>query len=370
MKIGFEAKRAFFNASGLGNYSRNIISALHQYYPENDYFLFTPKYSEERFAMPEASIVMPGNGWKHFPALWRFMGMDTAIQQHNIDIFHGLSNELPRGIEQCEAKSVVTIHDLIFMRYPHWYKLHDRKIYRNKVKYACKVADKIVAISQQTKEDLIHFLNVPEEKITVIYQPAFIHFLQNERNEELEMQTVLKYQLPEHYLLMVGNIEKRKNIANVIMAKVEGKIDTPLYIVGRENSYAEKLRSDVERLGIDDIYFLHQVSSKELAVFYRNADMLIYPSYFEGFGLPVIEALSCGIPVIASTGSCLSETAGEGALYVNPDDTEEIAVAIRRLLNDKTLRQELVQKGQQHIRQFEPEIIARQIYELYQSLLK
>ncbi|MDR2980152.1 MAG: glycosyltransferase family 4 protein [Bacteroidales bacterium] len=369
MRLGFEAKRAFFNTSGLGNYARNMLIALQQFYPEHEYLLFTPKYSESLFSSQNYTVITPENGWKYFHSLWRLMGMSATIDKQVVDIFHGLSNELPRGIGKSNAKSVVTIHDLIFMRYPEWYKKHDRIIYQNKTEYACKYADKIVAISEQTKSDLIHYLNIKEDRIEVIHQPALMRFMQNGISEEKTIETVLKYRLPEQYLLMVGNIEKRKNIANVIQAKLHGGIDVPLYIVGRETLYAKELKNRVASQKGEDIYFLHHVSTEELFTLYRNAAILIYPSYFEGFGLPVIESLMCGTPVIASHGSCLVETAGDGALYIDPDNVEQLIETVRQLLQNRTMRKELVEKGQKHIRQFEPLRIAFKMNELYKSLI-
>ncbi len=369
MRLGFEAKRAFFNTSGLGNYARNMLAALHEHYPENEYCLFTPSRSDKLFSSENYVVITPEKGWRHFPALWRVAGMNFAINKYKIDLFHGLSNELPRKISKGNAKSVVTIHDLIFLRYPEWYKKHDRMIYLNKTEYACRHADKIVAISQQTKSDLMRFLKIKEEKIEVIYQPIWANLMQKEVAEEEVKKIVSKYGLPDQYLLMVGNIEKRKNIANVIRAKIEGKIDTPLYIVGRETVYAHELRALIKSKNGEGIHFLHHVSTEELSTLYAKSTMLVYPSYFEGFGLPVIEALTCGVPVVASHGSCLSETAGEGALYVDPDNVEQLTETIRQLLQNQELRQTLVKRGQEHIKQFESSEIAFQMNELYKSLM-
>src|SRR5690554_1867127 len=173
MKIGFDAKRAFLNSSGLGNYSRNTLNALRTYFPDNRYVLFTPEVNRKLF--PESrhfSVVAPQNQvFRKLSAIWRSFFLVSLARRHRIHLFHGLSNELPQVIGKSEVPSVVTIHDVVFMRYPEFYKPVDRKIYFKKVKHACKAATRIIAISQQTKQDLVTFFNVSPERIEILYQP-------------------------------------------------------------------------------------------------------------------------------------------------------------------------------------------------------
>ncbi|MFW5756970.1 MAG: glycosyltransferase, partial [Tangfeifania sp.] len=170
MKIGFDAKRAFLNASGLGNYSRNTLNALKQYYPENNYTLFTPKVKADLFTNHDQfQVVSPSQFYRGvLKSVWRSFFLTGKIKKYSLDIFHGLSNELPSGIHKTDIPSVVTTHDLIFMRYPEFYKPVDRKIYFRKMKYACQAAAKIIAISRQTKNDVETFFQVPSEKVEVI----------------------------------------------------------------------------------------------------------------------------------------------------------------------------------------------------------
>ncbi len=156
MKIGFDAKRAFLNSSGLGNYSRNTLNALKEYYNDNQYVLFTPGINEELFSnYKDFDVISPDSSLsKIFKSLWRSFSVSRQLKNHELDVFHGLSNELPEGIHKTDVPSVVTIHDLIFMEFPQFYKSIDRKIYYTKVKYASEAAKKIIAISSQTKNDL------------------------------------------------------------------------------------------------------------------------------------------------------------------------------------------------------------------------
>ena len=369
MNIGFDAKRAFCNRSGLGNYSRNIISSLQAYYPNESYGLFTPRTNDELFHKGMINSITPSGFWQYFSSLWRYTQMGKCAREYNVNLFHGLSNELPKDIKKSGAKSVVTIHDVIFMRYPEWYKWHDREMYRQKTAFACQAADAIIAISHQTKDDLVHYFQVSPEKIHVIYQPCNFAFTDIQYTDTQQKQITQRVNLPEQYLLMVGNIEKRKNILNVIKTYQHYPIELPLLIVGRKNEYAQTLKQYTEEHQIKNIHFLHDISSFELPYIYKRASILIYPSFFEGFGLPIIEALSSRTPVITSNVSCFKETAGDGALYIDPDNMEAMSNAIQCIINDKSLRNQLVNAGYQHIQQFNHRLIAQQIMELYQSLV-
>ena len=172
MRIGYDAKRAFNNTSGLGNYSRFVISAMARLFPENKYALFTPKQST-RFRSfypqnPSVSVIEPTGLNAKIPGFWRVFNQLSDIKKNKVEIFHGLSNELPVGLSKAGIKSVVTIHDLIFLRFPELYKPIDRLIYKRKFAAACRQADKIVAISEQTKTDIIEFFGTAPEKIEVI----------------------------------------------------------------------------------------------------------------------------------------------------------------------------------------------------------
>ncbi len=172
MKIGFDAKRAFLNTSGLGNYSRTTLNALSKYHADNDYFLYTP---EAKIGMlgnqDKFQIIAPPKSYSNLKkAYWRTFQLSKELEKAKLNVFHGLSNELPRGIHKTQIPSVVTIHDLIFIRYPRFYKPFDRTIYFNKVRYACSAATRILAISEQTKQDIIAFIGTKPEKIEVIHQ--------------------------------------------------------------------------------------------------------------------------------------------------------------------------------------------------------
>jgi glycosyltransferase involved in cell wall biosynthesis len=373
MTIGYDAKRAFLNNTGLGNYSRWLIKAIATFYPEEQYILYTPKTKDNQHLvllskLSNTQIQTPNS--KFLSSLWRSKGIVKDLQKDGVELYHGLSHELPLGIKQSGVKSVLTVHDLIFMRYPQYYGWISRTIYETKLKYACKAADKIVAISQKTKDDLVELLKVDPAKIDVVYQGCDNAFTLNQSDAQKALVRK-KYSLPKRYLLTVGTIEERKNLMLLVKALLNTKLSVPLIVVGKPTKYLEKVKEFIiaNNLG-NRITFLHEVSFLELPSLYQLATIFVYPSRYEGFGIPVLEALNSGVPIIAATGSCLEEAGGPNSVYVNPDDEQDLAKKINKVWNTPALRQQMISKGFDHARNFEEEKLTVQLMELYQNTLK
>jgi glycosyltransferase involved in cell wall biosynthesis len=372
MRIGFDAKRAFNNYTGLGNYSRFIIESLLKYAPEQEYLAYTPKPPKGCMFDKQLAIKTPssiGGG------LWRSWLINNDLKQDNLDIYHGLSNEIPFGIRKSGVKSVVTIHDLIFLRYPELYPFIDRFIYNKKFRYACENADAIVAVSQQTKNDIMEFYKIPSERIRVIYQDCQEIFHQNTYPKrrsprslsviEGRQEILKKYSLNKPYILCVSSFSERKNQKRLIEAFQQlGLKDYELILVGGKTKYSEQILLNPP-LGVRGVF---GVPSTDLPALYQGAALFVYPSFFEGFGIPIVEALHSGVPVVAATGSCLEEAGGDGALYANPLDVSDLADKMRQVLTNQTLRNELILKGKEHAKQFSGERIAGQLVELYREL--
>ncbi len=370
MNIGFDAKRAFQNRSGLGNYSRSTIDLLSQYYPENKYLLFSAKNKSAIF-QPYAiqHVVEPGQGfYNSFPSLWRTWGIKGQIKKEKLDIYHGLSNELPWSIKKSGVKSVVTIHDLIFLRYPEYYSRFDRQIYSLKFRHACKMADKIIATSESTKADIITFFGTDPQKIEVVYQtcnPAFRILLAEEVKETVRK----KYDLPEKYILYLGTIEKRKNALTLIKAYLKEKIDVPLLIAGKPTVYMSEINDYLEKNQAGDrILFRHNIESADLPALYQSALVFVYPSVFEGFGIPILEAMYSGVPVITSTGSCFNETGGDAALYCDPYDTEQLGNNLTKVINEEATRMLMIDKGFRQSKKFDGQNVASNLMNVYLNL--
>lgn len=371
-RIGFDAKRAFYNHSGLGNYSRNLVNALTKCYPNYSFTLFSPKVegSIKLLREEQIKVVSPqGFGRKFLGSLWRTKFMVRNIRQEQIDIYHGLSHELPFGIKKSGAKSVVTVHDLIFIRFPQFFNPIDAFIYRKKLVYACKVADKIVAISHQTKSDLIDFLKIEPERIEVIHQGCSANFWIPVDANVVEVARK-KYNLPERYLLYVGTVEERKNLLSAIKAVHETGINIPLVAVGRKTEYFHDIVLPyVKENNVSNVIFLEGVVNEDLPIIYQNAECFIYPSLFEGFGIPLLEALVSGIPVITSSGGCFSEAAGPGSIYVEPTNHLEIAAAIRKVCDTPEVKNRMIAEGREYAKRFSQDAIAENYMKLYKSLL-
>ena len=362
MKIGFDAKRAFHNNTGLGNYSRFVIEALLKYFPENEYFAYSPKLGIRNWGLGIRSI-MPKN-----KIFWRSLFIKNDLQRNGVQIYHGLSNELPFGKMPSGIKTVVTIHDLIFERYPKLYPFFDRIIYKIKFRKACQNADAIVAVSEQTKRDIIDFYGINPEKIHVIYQDCDVAFQEKLSVEQIE-NVKAKYQIKHKYILSVGTIIERKN--QLTLVKAFHKLDLSNYelvLVGGKSTYQNQIESYIQEHNLLYIRILNKVTFQDLPAIYQGSELFVYPSFFEGFGIPIVEALHSGVPVVAATGSCLEEAGGEGALYANPLDMNNLANKMLQVLVNKDLRKQLIEAGRKHVEQFSEEKVAGQLSELYLNL--
>lgn len=371
MKIGFDAKRLFNNRSGLGNYSRTLVGQLVRNHPGDRFALYTPKAGMEvDFASADnVRTVFPRGVWKHFGSLWRTEALAGLSAREGQDLYHGLSHELPAGIEKTGVKSVVTIHDLIFMRHPEFYSSFDAWMHRKKVRYACRVADAVVAISEQTKRDVVELLGVPEEKIRVVYQSIAPFFAGDMAPSDVADQ-LAGFGLPEDFVLCVGTIERRKN-QMVLLEALRELPGVSLVLVGRRSGrYGQKLEKYIAENGLSlRVRFLSGVSSRQLACLYRKCRFVAYPSIYEGFGLPIVEAIRCEKAVLTSAGGCFSETGGEGALYVPATDVQAVIRAMDRLWRDESLRRTLAGNGVRHVRRFSDADTSERIYALYRELL-
>ncbi|WMJ73234.1 glycosyltransferase family 1 protein [Cytophagaceae bacterium ABcell3] len=376
MKIAFDAKRAFNNVTGLGNYSRYIINALLEFYPQKEYLFFTPSQgiSKESVIRHQGNYKVCGPEsflHKQVPGLWRASFVVEDLKECEPDIFHGLSNELPIGINKVKLGKVVTVHDLIFLRFPSLYNSIDRYIYRKKFFSACKVSDKIIAISQQTKEDLVDFFRIGEEKIEINYQDCLAVFHETVAPEQIA-EVKKKFNLPENYVLSVGTLEPRKNHLNILKAlSILKEADRPYVVIaGKATDYKKELESYIAAHNLGDyVNIVEYVSFRFLPALYQGASLFIYPSIFEGFGIPLLEALNSRVPVISSKGSCFSEAGGPDSVYTDPQSPEELAVAIQNILTDEGKQQKMKENGYAHALKFRKENTIPQLVKIYQNLL-
>lgn len=383
MRIAFDAKRAFHNGTGLGHYSRTLLQSLSTFYPENQYILLNPSASATfQVKGPGLEEIQPTH-WldQLLPGYWRSNRCVTDLNKQKIQLYHGLSHEIPWGIHKTNIATVVTMHDLIFERYPNQYNRIDRFIYQKKFKYACAHADHIIAISQQTKDDLINLYQAAAEKITVCYQscnPAFSTPVSLAEKERIRT----KYKLPNSFYLSVGSIIERKNLLAVCQALLQLKESDrlPLVVIGNGGAYKKKVQAFIAAHQLEKwVIFLSDqaatngdmgfTTAEDFPGIYQLATALLYPSFFEGFGIPVLEGISSGIPVITSNQSCLPEAGGAGAFYVDPHDPASIAEQLQLIGTQPSIVQQKIEQGKAHAALFSPALTAAAVMKVYQGLI-
>jgi len=376
MIVGFEGKKAVCNNTGLGNYSRFVIDALSAHYPQDSFRVYSPR---ERNQPQLSTLLQRDNVSLHLPsraplgtAWWRTVsGLASQVERDGVQLLHGLSAQLPLDITRHSGiATVVTVHDLIYCRYPQYYDRVNRTIYKALCRRACRDATRVVAVSECTRRDVVEILGINPDKIDVVYQGCNALYSQPVSDEAIT-QVRQRYQLPQRYLLNVGTVEQRKNVLLAVNAleQLEDK-DVGLVIVGRKTAYAKQVEDRVRHLRIAHrVHLLDNVPTADLPALYHGATAFAYPSRYEGFGIPIIEAQHCGVPVIAATGSCLEEAAGDAALMVHPDAVEEMTAAMARLLADNALRQSLIEKGYRNVQRFALQHIAHDLMTVYHHAL-
>ncbi len=386
MRIGFDAKRAFFNFRGLGNYTRTLIDGLAQYHPELEFFLYTPVPRDNRGLVwaeglanhchhPPVIRTPKTFPKENFPSLWRSVFLTRDLRKDDLDIYHGTSHELPALTPksgQRRYKTVVTIHDLIFLRFPEFFPWIDRKVYLWKFKKSCAAADVVLAICQQTKDDLIEFLGVPDSKIRIAYQSYHPRFAQEVAADD-KNGVLAAYGLQRPYILNVGAIDEHKNVLGLLRAYAMASKTIPhqLVIVGKGHGrYHKQVLEYVQRHNLGQhVRFLENVPSEHLPALYQGAKLFVFPSFFEGFGLPIVEALASGTPVLTSQGSCFPESGGPQSSYVNPYAPEELAMEMENLLSSPEKLDFMAQEGRKYVQRFSLERTTENVFSLYRSLL-
>ena len=372
--IGVDAKRIVRNGTGLGSYGRTLVNDLSKF-PLN-LRLYAP--DEGRAALrnqvsKSENIVFSVRkhrflgGKTPFSAIenayWRSRGIVNDLKRDGVQLFHGLSGELPFGIHKSGIKTVVTIHDLIFLRHPEFYNPIDVKLYAWKFRQTLRETDHIIAISECTKRDILAYggSDVSEDKITLIYQSCAPRF---------STPSSVAPSPFGRYVLSVGSIEPRKNTLLALKALTYIPSDVSLVLVGRHTKYTDQLIAYAKTHQLESrLKILHGVPDDQLPALYAGAECFVYPSVYEGFGIPIIEAISCGLPVVACTGSCLEEAGGPDSLYVAPDDVLGMGNAIRSCLKGAEGREQRIQRSMDYIRRFSGNDVAAQVVEVYKNLL-
>ena len=349
MRIGIDASRAFIlERTGIEEYSYQTIKHLRNKLDKAQVFLYLRKNQKVDFDLPE--------NWKvkiiKWPRLWTQAGLSLELLFHPVDVLFVPGHVVPLVHPK---NTIVTIHGLEFEKFPQGYSFWQRLYMRSAIKFSCRAARKIIAVSKNTKKDLVNLYKVPEEKIEVVYEGT-------NNNDQSNFNDKISNYKP--YLLFIGRLEKRKNIEGIIDAyKIlveKHKIPHGLVLMGGPGYGFETIKLKIEncKLKIETLGYVDEAVKWKLL---SHADIFLFPSFYEGFGLPVLEAQGVGTPVVTSNVSSLPEVAGEGAAYCVPGEPFSIAEAAWSIIRDKDFRESVIEKGQENVKRFSWEKCAKEI---------
>lgn len=369
LNIGFDAKRLFLNNAGLGNYSRWLVKGLLSQFPENAYHLYTPNVSEKEKEFNKENVYthLAPNLFKTF---WRTKGIKKDLIKDKINVYHGLSNELPMGIEKTGIKTVVTIHDLIFKIFPEYYNAIDRAIYDRKFLSACERADKIVAVSQHTKQSIIENYKINPDKIEVIYLDTAERY-HHEPDQDKVKEIRDKYEIRRPFFLNVGALGGRKNQLNLLeaYAAISDRTEVDLVFAGKPGKDLEAFNKLVKKCDLERrVTHISFITDEELYYLYHGSYATVYPSLYEGFGIPILESYRSGKPVLTSEGSSLEEVAGQAGLICNPKDVSSISEQLLKL-TESEVYSGLQKNIKNELSRFHPKDSISKYMEMYTSMV-
>jgi len=363
MKIGIDGSRAFLkNRTGIEEYSYQVIKNLRKEPESFEVFLYVRKNQEVDFELPK-NWKMKTIGW---PIFWTQAGLSLEMLFHRVDVLFVPAHTVP--IIHPE-NTVVTIHGLEYefcgQAYSAWEKLYMKVSIRK----SCRWASRIISVSENTKQDLMKLYKVPAEKIQVIYEGCSFCHSGLDPESRIRAQILKQVQDDSHpYLLFLGRIEERKNVGNILEAfeilKEKYKIQHKLILAGKPGYGWEKIKAKITNSkNKDDISELGFVSEQEKWEFLKNAEVFVFPTQYEGFGIPILEAQSVGCPVVASNNSSIVEVADDSALLIDPKNPAEIAEAIFKIISNQTFKKDLIEKGHENVKRFSWEKCAREVAE-------
>ena len=304
-------------------------------------------------------------------ACWRTFRTGRAARRDGVQVYHGLSHEIPRDLPRTGIPGIVTFHDLLFERHPELFPVVDRMSYRWRYRWSAEHATRIVAVSGQTRDDLVKWYGVDPERVTII-PPARDPAFAAAAADSVASAMRARLGLPREYLLSVGTLERRKNHRVLIeaLALLDPSRTPVLVLVGRDGGEAAALGKLAEARGVAArVAMHHDVRTDELPALYQGASLFLYPSHFEGFGMPIVEALSAGVPVITTAGGCFPEAGGPFTRYVTSTDAAGLAGAIEDILSDRDHAARMREEGRRWALRFDATALAAPLLGLYHSVL-
>jgi glycosyltransferase involved in cell wall biosynthesis len=360
------------HVGGTEIYLRNLLINLAKIDNENEYILFTNKenfgtFGIEQDNFSEVLCNIPAR-LRPLRMLWEQLVLPLQIKKHNIDILHSPGYVSPL-LASCP--SVVTIHDMQYYYYPKNFVKARLIYFKIFVPLSAKKATKIITVSNNSKKDIVNILKIPEDKVIVTYAASRSLNRRNLKDEIKRREAMQKYSIEGRYILSVASLLPHKNLDGLIYAfeKIANKIEHQLILVGIKETALKDIQSTLEQVGIlkDRIKVLGFVADKDLFYLYSGADLFVLPSLFEGFGLPILEAMSCGCPVMASNVTSIPEIVGEAGLLINPRDIDDISTKMYMILTNDQLKRDLIKRGYERVKTFSWLEMAKKTLKVYKT---
>jgi len=364
VKVGIDIRSTLKRKTGVGYYTLNLINSLADIDTGTSYHLYSYiRLLDFKRRLPK----LPGSNFKHRVDR---LGFKPSLKMKDVDIFHTSSYDIPKF---GNVKLVTTIHDIIPLVYPEGYPKEVLRGLEEKVKRVLSESDLIIVDSKSTGKDLKAKFSAPEDKVRVVYPGRDESLKAMEGKDDAKEYIRKNYHIDKPFILFTGTIEKRKNVKGLMEAffalKKSGKIPHQLVIVGMTGWGAEPALKLLESSPFkDEVEMIGYIERKDMVMFYNSADVFVYPSFYEGFGFPILEAFSSGVPVITSKTTSCGELAGDSALTIDPDDDGALRDAIRRILSDNELKANLVRRGFERVQSFSWKNTAKQFSNIFSEL--
>ena len=373
MRIGIDATALPPQPVGAGNYIIQLVKALATLQSEHEFVVFAQPRGPELIKLPyenPVEWVIVGERDPGSRLIWEQLFFPKLVRESGVDLLHSLHYTRPMRLL---CKSVVTFHDMTFFLYPELHTWARRQYFPQMMKASARSADQLITVSNSTRNDLIKILNVNPNRVTSAQlgvTPGYMPI-----DDDAAMQRIIeKYDLPERFILYVGLVEPRKNLPILIEAfkrLSEEDLNYKLVLVGRLGWMHKDVIGQVRELNLDDeVLFLGYVPQQDLPLIYNLASLFVYPTLYEGFGLPVLEAMACGVPVITSNVSSLPEIVGEAGLLTPVNELEALYKTIIRALTDTSLRKDLISKGIKRAAKFSWARTAQLTLQVYQRAMQ
>lgn len=369
MQVGIDARLPFYELGGISHYIINLIQALAEIDSENHYVIFHSRKDTHSYLPEKATNFHRSNLWTPCHHKFERWTLSGELSMHGLDVMHS-PDFIPPAFGA--RSKIITIPDINFYYNPEYLSKESRRYYLGQIEWAVREADHITTISHHTSHDLIERLGVPHDKVTTIHLAADPLYSLRQDPSSISL-TLERFALSEGFILFVGTLSPRKNISTLLngyrLLLDQTKIDAQLVLVGSSGWRSEMILEEIKNLSLTHmVSHLEGLSDDTLARLYSAAGVFVLPSYYEGFGLPAVEAMLCGCPVIASNRGALPEVVADAGLLLDPDDIDAWAGAIENVLGDMTVRARMIAAGKIQARKFSWNATAKKTLELYDNL--